>query len=110
MAASYEIKKGKTGQYSFVLKAANGEVILQSESYKTKTSASKGIASVQKNGVSEARFVKKDGKTGKPFFVLRAGNNAVIGKSEMYESAAARDKGIASVIKSASATKIADAA
>jgi uncharacterized protein YegP (UPF0339 family) len=108
MAGLYEIKKSKNGQYHFVLKASNGEVILQSEHYKTKTSAKKGIASVQKNSGSEARFVKKDSKSGKPFFVLRAGNNQVIGTSELYETARARDNGIASVSKNGQTNTIKD--
>ena len=47
----YELKVAKDGQFMFNLKAANGQVILTSELYKTKASAENGIASVQKNGV-----------------------------------------------------------
>lgn len=36
--------------YSFLLKAANGEVIGRSENYATVTSRDKGIASVKENG------------------------------------------------------------
>ena len=108
MAGSYEIKKGKSGQYSFVLKASNGEVILQSETYKEKSSALRGIASVQKNSQDAKRYVKKESKGKKPMFVLRAGNNQVIGTSEMYETEAMRDKGMASVQKNGSTTTIKD--
>lgn len=108
MAGTFEIKKAKNGEYGFVLKAGNGEVILQSELYKTKASALKGIASVQKNSGDEARFVKKVAKNKKPFFVLRAGNNQVIGTSEMYETDKARDNGIASVKKNGNSTKVKD--
>ena len=44
----YELKVAKDGQFMFNLKAANGQVILTSELYKTKASAENGIASVQK--------------------------------------------------------------
>ena len=53
MAGWYELKMNDKGQYSFVLKAGNGEVILRSEQYKSKESAMKGIASVQKNSLLE---------------------------------------------------------
>ena len=36
-------------QYHFVLKAGNGEVILQSQLYATEETANKGIASVKNN-------------------------------------------------------------
>lgn len=36
MAGWYELSKAKDGQYRFVLKAGNGEVILTSELYKAK--------------------------------------------------------------------------
>lgn len=108
MAGTFEIKKAKNGQYGFVLKAGNGEVILQSEQYKSKSSVHKGIASVQKNSADATRFVKKVARNKKPYFVLRAGNNQVIGTSEQYETEKACDNGIASVKKNGSTDKIKD--
>jgi uncharacterized protein YegP (UPF0339 family) len=49
MAGRFVIKKTKNSQYVFVLKAANGEDIATSESYKSKSSAQAGIASVKAN-------------------------------------------------------------
>ncbi len=48
MAGWYEITQANDGQYRFVLKAGNGEIILNSELYKAKASAVNGIESVQK--------------------------------------------------------------
>ena len=48
MAGKFEIKKS-SGQYHFVLKAGNGEIIAQSERYTTKVSAKNGIESVREN-------------------------------------------------------------
>ena len=45
----YELYKDKAGEFRFRLKAANGEIIGKSESYKAKASAKKGIASIAKN-------------------------------------------------------------
>ena len=49
MAAKFEIKKDKSGQYRFNLKAGNGEIIATSEAYTTKAAAKNGIESVKKN-------------------------------------------------------------
>lgn len=46
MAGWYELSQANDGQYRFVLKAGNGEIILTSELYKAKASAENGIASV----------------------------------------------------------------
>ena len=49
MAGKFVITKDKGGEYRFVLKAGNGEVIAQSEGYVAKASALNGIESVRKN-------------------------------------------------------------
>ena len=48
----YEVYKDKSGGFRFRLKAANGEVIASSESYKSKASAMGGVESVNKNAAS----------------------------------------------------------
>lgn len=105
---SYELKKGAKGQFHFNLKAGNGEIILSSESYKEKASALAGIESVRANGASEASFERKTSTAGEPYFVLKAKNGQVIGRSEMYSSEAARDKGVASVQKNSASTALKD--
>ena len=97
MAGKFVLKKGRSGQFSFNLVAGNGQVVLTSETYKTKKSAENGIASVGKNCGNDSCYERKVAKDGKPFFTLKAGNGQVIGKSQMYSSNAAMEKGIASV-------------
>jgi uncharacterized protein YegP (UPF0339 family) len=108
MAAKFELKQGNSGQFMFNLKAGNGEVILTSELYKEKQSATNGIESVKKNAADDARFERKTAKNGQPFFVLKAANGETIGKSEMYSSASAMEHGIESVKKNAPAAKVDD--
>jgi len=60
-----------------------------------------GIESVRKNSQVDARFDRLEAKNGKPYFNLKATNGQIIGNSEMYESVAARENGIASVAKNA---------
>ena len=49
MSAKFTVYLDKAKQYRFNLKAANGEIICQGESYPDKKSCLKGIASIQKN-------------------------------------------------------------
>ncbi len=109
MPGKFEIKTGKSGKFSFNLKASNGQVILSSESYDTRKGAEGGIASVKKNAGSDARFERKTAKDGSAYFVLKASNGEVIGKSEMYKSVASMENGIVSVGKNAADAPIVDA-
>jgi uncharacterized protein YegP (UPF0339 family) len=45
----FEVYKDKSGGFRFRLKAANGEVVASSQSYKSKASAMGGVESVKKN-------------------------------------------------------------
>lgn len=103
---SYILKKAKNGKFHFNLKAANHQVILSSELYDTEASAQNGIASVQKNGGSESNFEIRDAKDGQSYFVLKAGNGQIIGKSEMYKTLASAKNGIASVMTNSPSTKV----
>ncbi len=92
MAARFEVKKAKDGQFYFNLQAANGEIILSSELYKAKSGAEKGIDSVRQNAPLDDRYEKIVNAKGQHFFVLMAKNGEVIGKSETYSSIAAMEK------------------
>lgn len=107
---SYELKKTQNGKYMFNLKAANHEVILTSEVYEQKASALAGIESVRKNGPAAANYELKTSASKEPYFVLKAANQQVIGKSEMYSSEAAAKNGIASVQKNCTSTEVKDLA
>lgn len=101
MAGKFELKQLKNEQYLFNLKAGNGQIILTSEQYKSKSGALNGIESVRKNAVDAGRFETLEAKNGEPYFVLKARNGEVIGKSETYSSEAALKNGIDSVMKNA---------
>jgi len=108
MAAHYELKPAAHEQFMFNLKAANGEIVLTSEVYKTKESALNGIESVKANSANDALYERKKSTSGNPYFVLKARNHEVIGKSEMYSSDAAMENGIASVKKNGPAATLHD--
>lgn len=97
MAGKFELYKDTANEYRFRLKAGNGETILVSEGYTSKSGAGNGIGSVRANAPIDARYERKTSANDKYFFNLRAANHEVIGTSEMYESAAGRENGIVSV-------------
>ena len=57
-AGTFELKTGANGQYHFVLKASNGQVIASSQMYKTREGALKGIESVSKHA-TDAKTVEE---------------------------------------------------
>ncbi|MBX7123820.1 MAG: YegP family protein [Opitutaceae bacterium] len=106
MASKYELKTSKNGQFVFNLKAANGQVILTSESYTTKDAALNGIESVRKNSQVDTNFERKTATNNQPYFTLKAANGQTIGKSELYSGTAAMENGIASVKTNASGASV----
>ena len=110
MTGKFELKKSKSGQFMFNLKASNGRVILTSELYKAKAGAVNGIKSVRKSSVKDANFEIKSSSKKQPYFVLKASNKEIIGKSEMYSSVGGMKKGIASVKKNAPGAAVDDLA
>ena len=101
MPGTFELKQAKNGQYMFNLKAGNGEIILTSEMYKAKAGAENGVTSVRTNAPIDARYERLKATNGQPYFVLKAANSEVIGRSEQYSSDAAMENGIASVTRNA---------
>jgi len=108
MAAKFELRAGKTGKVSFNLKSSNGQAVLTSEAYDERKAALKGIESVKKNAGNEKRFETLTAKNGTLYFVLKATNGEVIGKSQMYKDSRGLKRGIASVMKNAPDARVDD--
>lgn len=101
MAGKFELYNSTNGQFRFRLKAGNGEPILSSEAYQSKSGAQNGIQSVKTNAPNDARYERKESSSGQPFFVLKAGNGEPLGRSETYSSNSAMENGIESVKRNA---------
>ena len=99
MAGKFVAYTGKDGKHYFRLKAGNGEVIFTSQGYAARKSCLNGIESVRTNSPNDDRYDRLTATNGSPYFVLKAANGEVIGKSEMYNTAKAMEAGIASVKK-----------
>jgi uncharacterized protein YegP (UPF0339 family) len=104
----FVIKTDKRGEYRFNLLAENGQVILSSEGYTTKSACENGIESVMKNAPEMGRFEKNSSANGKHYFNLKASNGQIIGTSQMYEAVQSRDNGISSVATNGPIAKVVD--
>jgi len=114
MAGKFIIQTAKNGEFTFNLKASNGEVVLTaSETYTTLDACKNGVESVRKNSLAPVEDQTRDEKIGHPKFELyedkggqfrfrlKAGNGQNIGKSEGYKAKASAKKGIASIGRNA---------
>ena len=114
MAGKFIISTAKNGEFTFNLKASNGEIILTaSETYPTMAACESGIDSVKKNALSgvedqtrgesiaHPKFEIYQDKAGEFRFRLKGGDGEIIGRSESYKAKASAKKGIASIGKNA---------
>jgi uncharacterized protein YegP (UPF0339 family) len=108
MASAYKIHRASNNELYFVLEAENGKIILSSEMYMKNESVMEGINSVRVNSVINERYIRKTENSGKPYFVLVAGNKEPIGTSESYSSQEAMEKGIESVKKNGPSAPVID--
>ena len=108
MSGHFELRNTAEGKFFFSLKAPNGEVILTSGMYATRTAASRGIAAVKKNAAHHGYFERKLGLHDEPHFVLKSPTGDILGRSEVYASAVAMESGVKSVERSAVGAPVLD--
>ncbi|SEF49884.1 hypothetical protein SAMN05421847_0145 [Halpernia humi] len=97
----FVITKRVNDEYQFNLKAGNGEIILTSQGYKSKSGCTNGISSVRVNSQIDSQFERKIAVNNSYYFLLKAGNGEPIGKSQMYSTKQSMEKGIDSVKENA---------
>ena len=112
----FVIKTMKNGEFTFALKATNGQEILSAgEGFKTLATCKNSIESVKKNALAHVEDQTVEGfetlthpkyevyqdKAGEFRFRLKARNGEAIGKSEGYKSKASCLNGIDSVGRNA---------
>ena len=112
----FVITKAKNEEYTFCLKATNGQVIMTAgETFSSLASCKNSIESVKKNALSHVEDQTVEGfetlthpkfelytdKAGEFRFRLKARNGEPIGKSEGYKAKDSALNGIASIGKNA---------
>ena len=93
----YEINHSRGGENYFNLKATNGQIVLSSVMYSSAEDCANAIESARVCCTDDNMYERKISSNNKHFFNLKDSNGQVIGMSEMYESEANMEKGIASV-------------
>lgn len=104
--AKFIISKRTNGDYQFNLKAGNGEIILTSQGYSSKSGCENGVDSVKTNSQDDSKFERKTSANDKSYFNLKAGNGQIIGTSQMYASKSGMEKGIESVKNNAKTASV----
>lgn len=97
-AENFELREANNGQFYFVLKAGNGQIIGMSELYSTKGNATRGVGTTStvtgdylafiatRTG---ARFTVFEGNNGLYYFNLKARNGQIVLQSQAYSTEAA---------------------
>ena len=116
MAAKFEIKAAKNGEFVFNLHAANGQVIATGgETYSSVDACKTGVESVRKNcavyvedqsvagfeTLAHPKYELYKDKGGEFRFRLKASNGEIIAVSEGYKAKSSAKNGIASIGRSA---------
>lgn len=96
------------GLYYFTLQSDNGENILSSDGYTSKTGCMDGIKSVKSYSKEDDCFVRKTSNTNKYYFNLKDTNGRVLGVSGLYKSSINRDTRIETVKKVGNAATVID--
>ena len=109
MPGKFEIYPDKGGKFRFRLKATNGQIVLSSQGYSTKAAAIKGAESVKENSTDPTAFDATTTESGQFRFNIKAKNHQIIGTSQSYTTASARDNGIEAVGRAADGADIVDA-
>ncbi|MBK7857157.1 MAG: DUF1508 domain-containing protein [Archangiaceae bacterium] len=97
--AKFEVFKGLDSRYYFHVRALNGEIVLQSQSYSSRTGAVNGAISVQNNGSDATKYTVLPAADGSFYFTLKAANGAIIARSETYASKAGAQRAVAGVLE-----------
>jgi uncharacterized protein YegP (UPF0339 family) len=104
--SKFQVYKGTNDEFYFRLVAGNDQVVLSSEGYTDRSGCENGIDSVIKYSRDISKYKLKKSKNDKHYFVLRSGNNKVIGTGQMYSSKQAAEKGIDTVMNNVKGASI----
>ncbi len=87
----------QNGEHYFQFNSNDGDEILNSQAYQSEDARDNGVESVKNNAGNADRYENHQAADGKYYFTLKAGNNQEIGRSPNFDTAAARQKAIATL-------------
>ncbi len=95
----FETQTGDDRKVYFRLRAANGEIVLGSQGYTSRSSALDGILSVRVNGLNIDNFEVFEAADGQTTFNLKAGNGQIIARGETYASRSNAERAVARIVE-----------
>jgi uncharacterized protein len=79
--------------WRFNIYAANGQIVLTSESYTDEANALNGAFSVVETGVSASAYEIRQASGGTYYFVVKASNGQIVGTSQQYSTKSSAERG-----------------
>ena len=95
MHGKYTVNTVGTSEFHWNLKARDAQTMLSSRVYAARAGAETGIESCRINSPDDARYERLASSDTRYYFLLKTENGELIGTSETYPSAVAREKAIA---------------
>jgi uncharacterized protein len=108
MPTRFVIERTEDGEYRFRLRAGTEQVMLTSEPFVARDRAYHGVEAARACATADQRFMRRISRSGGAYFVLTTTSGQVIGKSEVFTTAAAAEKGIESVRADAPRAELVD--
>ena len=93
-------RKGDDNAYYFSYRGSDGNVLLKSQAYTAESGRDNGIKSVMKNSKIEKRYSEHKTDNGKYYFSLKAGNHQEIAQSVEFDSEAAMQAAMKTLMSS----------
>lgn len=94
MPGWFELMVSNGTQYCFLLKSRDGEIILSSGGYESLSAARNAIGLVQTYCQLDGSYERRTSHNAQFYFVLKDRDNKLIGMSQLYPTAEARDVAI----------------
>lgn len=104
----FEILVGKDDKVYFHLKASNGEILVSSRGYKTKSETIHAIASVMRYGQMDRYIVRRESVNGRHFFQIKSPSGRLLAWSETYQQKQGLETGIEAVKRAVSFGRVFD--
>lgn len=95
----FEVFTGEDKQTYFHLRAKNGEIVLSSEGYTTRSAAQAGVGSVMNWGKQAGQFDIIETANGQFAIHLRANNGQIVARGESYVTKSGAQAAIAAIVK-----------
>lgn len=90
----FDIVQNKAGKFAFRLVGSNGQLLLSSEPFGTRSAAQSAVKAVVESADAESNFERRESTHGDYYFVLKSASGRILARSDSFASEAGRETGI----------------